>query len=154
MSKITKPPDLKSVAAAKGKAAQYVSSKETNSLVKKAILEELNSHFLSIKPEKIHRASGKGRGKIHGRIADDRNPYHEDSAFVKKKDAKTFVERHGEIASNEMANASKIPRPIGRTLEKYEKDKKLSRAKKDASPTNIPDYDWNKKGRVVELKTR
>ena len=85
MSKITKPPDLKSVAAAKGKAVQYVSSKETNNLVKKAILKELNSHFLSIKPEKIHHASGKGRRQIHGRIATDHNPYHEDSAFVKKK---------------------------------------------------------------------
>ena len=54
MSKKNNPPQLKSVAKVKGQVSQYVSSNETKKLVKEAILKELNSHLLSIKPEKIH----------------------------------------------------------------------------------------------------
>ena len=55
MSRKRNPPELKSVAKVKGQANEYHSSKETKQLVKDAILKELNSHLLSIRPQQIHQ---------------------------------------------------------------------------------------------------
>ena len=55
MSTRRNPPELKSVAKIKGQASEYYSSKKTKQLVKDAILKELNSHLLSIRPQKIHQ---------------------------------------------------------------------------------------------------
>ena len=82
MSRSRKPPDLKSVAETKEQASKYVSTKETNKLVKEAILKELNSHLLSIKPQKIHQHERQG----HERSLKERensNPYKDEN--VEKK---------------------------------------------------------------------
>eukprot|EP00794_Sanderia_malayensis_P005686 gene5686-6387_t len=55
--------ELKSISAVKDKAGSYTSSDETNKLVKKAILQELNSHLISIKPQVVHRKEPEGHRK-------------------------------------------------------------------------------------------
>ena len=47
--------DLKSFSDVRARADQYSSSNETNKLVKRAILQELNSHLISIKPQILHK---------------------------------------------------------------------------------------------------
>ena len=82
------PPDLKSVAKAKEKANNYVTSDETNRMVKQAILRELNSHLLSVRPQAIHDKPRKEGKEGHKKLAVDatsKNPYRNQS--VRKRSA-------------------------------------------------------------------
>ena len=82
------PPDLKSVAKAKEKANKYVTSDETNKMVKQAILRELNSHLLSVRAQAIHGKPHKEGKEGHKKLAVDTirgNPYRDQS--VRKRSA-------------------------------------------------------------------
>lgn len=82
MSKKRNPPDLKSVAKAKEKANKYVTSDETSKMVKQAILRELNSHLLSVRPQTIHEKAPKEGREGNKKLAvgtTSRNPYRDQS---------------------------------------------------------------------------
>ncbi len=56
--------DLKSISGVKQKASQYPGSNETNKQVKQAILQELNSHLISIRPQIIHKKADEANKRL------------------------------------------------------------------------------------------